>query len=111
MENIFCIPGAVTATSPELEQRLLAGSGAMRVERILSMGHTTPEGFWYDQEEDEWVALLEGSARVLFANGTEVSLTRGETLFIPRRARHRVTYSSSPCIWLAIFAETLTPIP
>ena len=36
----------------------------MRVERIVSSGHCSPEGFWYDQDEQEWVPLLQGAARL-----------------------------------------------
>lgn len=40
-----------------------AGAG-VRVERIVSQGHVTPPGQWYDQDWDEWVSLLSGAARL-----------------------------------------------
>jgi cupin 2 domain-containing protein len=109
MQNIFTCPEDVQKPgSSELFENLLAGSGNFRVERIVSYGQVTPAGEWYDQESDEWVLVLEGEAKLGFACGTEVSLRRGESLLLPRRLRHRVLYTSSPCIWLAIHASTLT---
>ena len=82
---------------PELFDTLAAGAGSIRVERIVSNGQVTPEGEWYDQDLDEWVVVLEGEARLHYMDGEEVGL------------KHRVVYTSSPCIWLAIHADLLTP--
>ena len=108
MTDLFRIPTDLDPAGPELLEILLEGPNGFRVERILSHGHTTPEGFWYDQDEDEWVAVLEGEARILFQNGREVRLEKGGALFLPAHAKHRVTYCSSPCIWLAVFGNDLT---
>ena len=67
-----------------------------------SHGQITPKGTWYDQPHDEWVVVLEGSARLAYENGEEVVLEKGDQLFLPRRRKHRVTWTSSPCLWLAI---------
>lgn len=77
--------------------------GAVRIERIVSNGHASPEGFWYDQMEHEWVLLLEGDAEVEFADGERVHLTRGDTLNLPAHTRHRVAFTSRPAVWLAVF--------
>ncbi|MEE9612848.1 MAG: hypothetical protein V3W19_16465, partial [Desulfatiglandales bacterium] len=37
-----------------------------RIQRIISKGQSTPDGQWYDQDQDEWVILLQGSAGLLF---------------------------------------------
>lgn len=92
---------------PELFQTLALGSGPLRIERIVSNGQVTPEGEWYDQEWDEWVVVLEGEARLGYEDGRETTLGRGESLFLPRRLKHRVTYTSSPCLWLAVHAASL----
>ncbi|MCP5159576.1 MAG: cupin domain-containing protein [Gammaproteobacteria bacterium] len=76
---------------------------AVRIERIVSNGHVSPEGFWYDQDEHEWVALLEGEAEITFATGEQVRLTRGDSLNLPAHTRHRVTFTACPTIWLAVF--------
>ncbi len=55
----------IPPTLPEELIDVLAATGPLRIERIVSMGHASPEGFWYDQESDEWVLLVRGSG--LFA--------------------------------------------
>jgi len=80
-----------------------------RIERIVSYGQASPEGFWYDQPQDEWVLLLQGSAE-LDLDGRIVRLTPGDHLLIPAGLRHRVckTDCNEPTIWLAIHFETAT---
>ncbi len=81
----------------------LAGSAGVRVERIVSHGHRTPAGQWYDQHEDEWVCLLQGRAELHFDDGTSLALEAGDWLLIPAHRRHRVAATSSPAVWLAVF--------
>ena len=100
--------------SPETGEvfETIAGSDAVRIERIVSGGQATPEGHWLDQEQDEWVLLLAGSAEILFAgDSTPRRLVSGDYLLIPARCRHRVTWTAPDChtIWLAVhFAPALT---
>lgn len=82
---------------------VLLQQGTVRIERIVSNGHASPDGFWYDQAEHEWVLLLEGEAGVEFADGEQIHLTRGATLNLPAHTRHRVTFTSRPAVWLAVF--------
>lgn len=79
--------------------------GNVRVERILSNGQQSAEGFWYDQQEDEWVMLLEGSAAIECDNQHIIEMNAGDYLYIPARKKHRVKWTSSEpaCIWLAVF--------
>jgi len=94
-----------TETGAEERVDLLARGKQVRVERIVSHGHSSPEGFWYDQAEAEWVALLSGAARIGFADGREVSLTPGDHLHLPPHTRHRVTWTdpTRATVWLAVF--------
>jgi len=81
-------------------------SGRLRIERIVSLGHASPEGFWYDQEENEWVVVLEGHASVQFeGDAGSVELQRGSYLYIPAHARHRVAWTepTQKTVWLAIY--------
>lgn len=93
---------------PEGQERvqvLLAQPG-LRLERIHSCRASSPEGFWYDQSELEWVLLLRGSARLLFADEAEPrDLSVGETLLIPPHRRHRLLATDGPpgTVWLALF--------
>ncbi len=108
MNNIFAVPEAARkAGASEHFEALLTGPGGLLVERIVSHGQTTPEGEWYDQERDEWVVVLEGEARIGYADGSEITLGRGDHVFLPRHCKHRVTYASAPCIWLAVFGDEI----
>jgi len=87
----------------EIIEKLLE-TQAMWIERITSFGSSTPEGVWYDQDTDEWVLLLKGSAQLEFEDGSILDLNEGDWVFIPAGEKHRVTYTSfaPSCLWLAI---------
>jgi cupin 2 domain-containing protein len=87
----------------ELTQPLVVTPG-LRIERIVSLGHASPEGFWYDQEASEWVLLLEGAARLRFEGEEPIELRPGAFVNIPARRRHRVDWTTpgEPTIWLAV---------
>ena len=76
----------------------------VRIERIVSFGQVSPKGFWYDQPENEWVLLLEGTAQIRFGDRS-VNLVAGDYLNIPAGTRHRVenTAVAQRTVWLAIF--------
>ena len=77
----------------------------LRIERIVSTGQATPEGEWYDQEDDEWVLLVAGAARLRVAGeARERELSPGDWLLLPAHCRHRVTWTQSdpPTVWLAV---------
>ena len=76
----------------------------IRIERIISKGHASPEQGWYDQEEHEWVVVLEGSGMILFESGEEFTLTKGDYLNIPSHTKHRVIWTDpgTMTIWLAL---------
>ncbi len=97
------VPGA----QPQELLELLAEDrkGPVRVERIISHGHYSPEGYWYDQEQHEWVVLLKGAARLKFEEGDEiVELKPGDYVNLPAGCRHRVewTTETEPTVWLAV---------
>lgn len=102
MRNIFAeIPAQLPA---ELFQTL-AENQHIKIERILSKGQASPTDFWYDQPQDEWVILLQGQARLQFAQDrTIITLTAGDYLFIPAHEKHRVDWTdpATISIWLAI---------
>lgn len=83
--------------------------GGLRIERIVSHGQSSPEGFWYDHDENEWIILVEGSAAVQSEGEAEpVKLQRGSYLSIPAHSRHRVAWTdrNQKTVWLAIFYQT-----
>src|SRR5208283_839878 len=72
---------------------VLQGSG-IRIERIVSQGQVSPPGFWYDQEDNEWVIVLEGRAALQFECDPEpVELQRGSYVSIPAHVRHRAVWT------------------
>jgi cupin 2 domain-containing protein len=86
----------------------------LRIERIVSAGQRSPDGFWYDQDENEWVVVLEGRAAIQFEGQSEpVELVRGSYLNIPAHRRHRVAWTSptEKTIWLAIHFSALAIRP
>jgi len=74
----------------------------VKIERIVSHAHPSPAGFWYDQDEDEWVVVLRGSATLEFAGGEQVELRAGDYLTIGRHVQHRVARTSEETVWLAV---------
>src|SRR6185369_16888410 len=61
----------------------------LRIERIVSRGHKSPDGFWYDQDENEWVLLVAGAAKLQFEDET-IDMQPGSFVNIPAHKRHRV---------------------
>ena len=94
----------------ELCQTLFENS-AVRIERILSQGQHSAENTWYDQEQTEWVLLLQGKAKLSFVDAVPVELNPGDHLLLPAHCKHRVdSTSSNPiCIWLAVHVANQCP--
>lgn len=105
MANLWCLPAELGGPTELFE--CLAQGERVRIERIVSCGQCTPAGQWYDQPQDEWVVLLQGSAHLAFADGRTRVLNAGDWLVLPAHCRHRVEYTSRepPCIWLAVHAR------
>lgn len=83
---------------------LLVQSKNVKIERIISKGHTSPESGWYDQERDEWVIVLKGEAIIAFEKGKEIHLKVGNHINIPAHKKHKVRWTNpkTETIWLAI---------
>ncbi len=100
--NLFA---AITQRAAEEQLTTLLEAASLRVERIVSHGHVTPEGTWYDQDQAEWVLLVQGSAELLFEDeGAARALRPGDYVHIPAHVRHRViaTDPAVPTVWLAV---------
>jgi cupin 2 domain-containing protein len=101
-DNLFA---KVPRELPVEEITELLSTPNVRIERIVSMGHTSPADEWYDQGRPEWVLLLAGSAGLIFEGETEPHrLEPGSYVHIPAHTRHRVAWTdpSVPTIWLAV---------
>ena len=87
----------------ELFEDIIKKDG-LKIERIVSFGHTTTEGEWYEQENDEWVILLKGEAILSFEDKDDVKLKAGDYLNISALKKHRVSWTkpNEESIWLAV---------
>ena len=103
IKNIFKnLPESI----PEELIETISETEAVKIERIVSKGHSSPSGFWYDQDKSEYVLLLKGSAGLLFEGAGEiVELRPGDYIDIPAHVRHRVEWTDpdKETIWLAVF--------
>lgn len=79
----------------------LLESKNITIERILSPPDTITEVS--QQPHDEWVCVLQGSAKLEMGD-QQITLRRGDSTLIPAHTAHRVlTTSHQPhCIWLAV---------
>jgi len=88
----------------ETFEQLLDRPG-VKLTRIVSYDHAMPDDEWYDQPEDEWVVLLQGSAKLAFEGESGLTeLSEGDYLLIPAHCRHRVAWTSPEVatVWLAL---------
>jgi cupin 2 domain-containing protein len=99
--NLFA---AVPSSTPREVVDVLVADAAMRLERIVSTGHVTAPGEWYDQDRDEWVVVLRGRARLTLDDGNVLTLAPGDWIHIPAHRRHRVEWTDpgEPTVWLAL---------
>ena len=100
--NIFT--GSSCHSKEEIFNTIFSGKN-IKIEQIISSGHTSPAEGWYDQTQQEWVILIEGEAILEFENNQKKKLKKGDYLLIPALAKHKVIYTSTnpKCVWLAIF--------
>ena len=101
MSNLFeSIPDNL---DNEVVEQLVKGSG-VRIERIISKGHHSPDSGWYDQEQHEWVVVLKGKAVIGFTDKPSVSLVIGDYVKINAHEKHRVEWTDPDIetIWLAV---------
>ncbi len=80
----------------------IVATDRIRIERIISNGHATEPGRWYNQESNEWVLVLSGSGTIEYESGELVELKVGDHLLLPRGVKHRVARTDAPTIWLAV---------
>lgn len=77
-----------------------------KITRIVSPVGCLLQKEFYDQADDEWFVILQGSA-ILEISGKQINLTLGSHYFIPAHTKHRVirTSPSEATIWLAIYCQ------
>lgn len=99
--NIF---SSIPADLPQELTETLVQAKHVRIERIVSQGHSSPEGFWYDQKENEFILLIQGEARLRFEDSV-VEMKVGDWIDIPAHRKHRVEWTTPDVrtVWLAVF--------
>ncbi|MGM9511150.1 cupin domain-containing protein [Larkinella sp. GY13] len=103
MGNLFA---AIPDSLPDEHFEELMAEKGIKIERIVSKGHASPDGFWYDQPENEWVLVVRGAARLRIEGVDEpIELTAGTYINLPAHVKHRVdwTKEDEETIWLAVF--------
>lgn len=100
-KNIFA--GLPNELPEEIFEKIIERKDFL-LERIISNGHSSASNFWYDQENNEFVILISGSAKVLYDDGTSFTLLPGDYINIPSHQKHRVeeTDKNQKTIWLAL---------
>ena len=96
----------IRASAPEEVVSTLLSARQFRIERIVSTGQASHPGFWYDQQESEWVLLVSGAAGLMFEGEAQPRVMKaGDYVLIPAHRRHRVewTSASTPTVWIAVF--------
>lgn len=102
IRNLFL---EVPSHSPQELFTVLAQSNQVRIERIVSHGHSTANGDWYDQDQQEWVCVLQGEASLRFEDQADpIRMKKGDWINIEAHRRHRVEWTTpdEPTVWLAI---------
>ncbi|MBE9540006.1 MAG: cupin domain-containing protein [Proteobacteria bacterium] len=86
----------------------LVEANGVRIERIISRGHTSPESGWYEQPRDEWVMVLRGKAIIVFDDKSPVTLREGDYINIRAHEKHRVQWTDpdQDTLWLAVHYES-----
>ncbi|MDY0327952.1 MAG: cupin domain-containing protein [Arcobacteraceae bacterium] len=103
LKNIF--DSLPSLCSKDEEFKILLENKSIKIERIISTGQSSPEDFWYEQSQNEWVIVLDGEAVLSFENDNDIILKKGDFINIPAFKKHRVK-STKPdihTIWLAVF--------
>jgi cupin 2 domain-containing protein len=96
---------AIPPALPEELLTTLVERQGVRIERIVSRGHSSPIDFWYDQDESEFVLVVQGHARIELAGQGELDLRAGDYIELPAHVKHRVTWTDpqQDTVWLAVF--------
>ncbi|MCF8142770.1 MAG: cupin domain-containing protein [Deltaproteobacteria bacterium] len=94
---------------PELPEEIfdtICARDSVKIERIVSRGHASPEGFWYDQDRNEFVLVVKGSAGLRLEGEADILVLKaGDYVNIGSHVKHRVEWTDASCdtIWLSVY--------
>ena len=103
LENLF---DNLPESLPKELVSVIAKNRRVRIERIVSTGHCSPDDFWYEQSETEWVLVLQGEGHLRIEGQRDLlKLKQGDHILIPALKKHRVEWTcpKKPTVWLAVF--------
>jgi cupin 2 domain-containing protein len=102
MNNIYEVKKELDFTN-ELFFQLYKNKNCL-IEKIVSTGQVTEVDKWLEENNDEFVILLQGESELKFENGEKIALSKGDYCLIPANTKHRVDYTTADpqCIWLTI---------
>ncbi|MEH6558376.1 MAG: cupin domain-containing protein [Oceanicoccus sp.] len=94
------LPGNIDTESFDI----LVKNDNVRIERIVSNGHSSPDSGWYDQDHNEWVIILRGEATIALEDDQLVNLKAGRHLNIPAHTKHKVAWTkeNTETVWIAV---------
>lgn len=83
----------------------IVSSKNIKIERIISDGHTSPKEGWHESDKNEWVIVLQGNAILSYEQEKDVVLKAGDYINIPALKKHKVSFTSKSekTIWLAVY--------
>jgi cupin 2 domain-containing protein len=93
MEKLNIFSQIPTKIKDELFEDIITTQN-IKIERIISDGHTSPKSGWYKPEQNEWVILLQGEA-ILEFEALHVELSVGDYFNIQAGTKHKVSYTST----------------
>lgn len=105
LNDIFNFLKNIPEKSNEEIFQTVVSNENIKIERIISYGQRTPENYWYDQDEDEFVMIIKGEAKIKYDDGKIYHLLEGDSLYIKAHQKHRVVSTSDPAVWLALFIK------
>jgi cupin 2 domain-containing protein len=83
----------------------------VRIERIVSIGQSTPTDQPHRQRYDEWVLLLAGLAGLRLEGEGERNLRPGDHVLIPAHRAHLGDVYGERAYYLACHTLRLNPLP
>jgi cupin 2 domain-containing protein len=105
IKNIFHLLPAESSEDEFFE--VLLKNENVKIERIISRGQVTALDIWLEEEQNEWVCLIQGCSKIEFQNIGTMNLNSGDYMLIPAKTKHRILYTSAapPCVWLAVYSN------
>lgn len=101
INNIFDSENHDNNINQEIIENLFSNE-KIKFEKIISNGVCSPISFWYDQDENEFILIIDGNAILEFEDGI-LKMKKGDYFIIKAHLKHRVKWTSKDCLWFCVF--------